>query len=216
MTQARITLWRYPRAGEGLEVFFMSVGALLLLAVGVSMDAFAVSICKGLAMKRATPGAMAIVGGWFGGFQALMPLIGFFLGTMFASAIEAIDHWVAFGLLAIIGINMLKEALEKQEECCCCADEHNADLGIKTMFVMAVATSIDALAVGISLAMAGDVNIWLSIALIGATTFSFSAAGVKIGSLFGAAFEKKAQLAGGLILILLGTKILLEHLGILA
>ena len=216
MTQARITLWRYPRAGEGLEVFFMSVGALLLLAVGVSMDAFAVSICKGLAMKRATPGAMAIVGGWFGGFQALMPLIGFFLGTMFASAIEAIDHWVAFGLLAIIGINMLKEALEKQEECCCCADEHNADLGIKTMFVMAVATSIDALAVGISLAMAGDVNIWLSVALIGATTFSFSAAGVKIGSLFGAAFEKKAQLAGGLILVLIGLKILLEHLGVMA
>ena len=216
MTQARITLWRYPRAGEGLEVFFMSVGALLLLAIGVSMDAFAVSICKGLAMKRATPGAMAIVGGWFGGFQALMPLIGFFLGTMFASAIEAIDHWVAFGLLAIIGINMLKEALEKQEECCCCADEHNADLGIKTMFVMAVATSIDALAVGISLAMAGDVNIWLSVALIGATTFSFSAAGVKIGSLFGAAFEKKAQLAGGLILVLIGLKILLEHLGVIA
>ena len=194
----------------------MSVGALLLLAVGVSMDAFAVSICKGLAMKRATPGAMAIVGGWFGGFQALMPLIGFFLGTMFAAAIEAIDHWVAFALLAIIGVNMLKEALEKQEECCCCADEHNADLGIKTMFVMAVATSIDALAVGISLAMAGGVNIWLSVLLIGLTTFSFSAAGVKIGSLFGAAFEKKAQLAGGLILILLGVKILLEHLGVIA
>ena len=194
----------------------MSFGALLLLAVGVSMDAFAVSICKGLAMKRATSGAMAIVGGWFGGFQARRPLIGFFLGTMVASAIEAIDHWVAFALLAIIGINMLKEALEKQEECCCCADEHNADLGVKTMFVMAVATSIDALAVGISLAMAGDVNIWLSVALIGATTFSFSAAGVRIGSLFGAAFEKKAQLAGGLILVLIGLKILLEHLGVMA
>ena len=194
----------------------MGFGELTLLAVGVSMDAFAVSICKGLAMKRATIGGMVTGGGWFGGFQALMPLIGFFLGTMFASAIEAIDHWVAFGLLAIIGINMLKEALEKQEECCCCADEHNADLGIKTMFVMAVATSIDALAVGISLAMAGDVNIWLSVALIGATTFSFSAAGVRIGSLFGAAFEKKAQLAGGLILVLFGLKILLEHLGVIA
>ena len=194
----------------------MSFGALLLLAVGVSMDAFAVSICKGLAMKRSTPGAMAIVGAWFGGFQALMPLIGFFLGTMFASAIEAIDHWVAFALLAIIGVNMLKEALEKREECGCCADEHNADLGVKTMFVMAVATSIDALAVGISLAMAGQVNIWLSVALIGATTFSFSAAGVKIGSLFGAAFENKAQLAGGLILVLIGLKILLEHLGVIA
>ena len=193
----------------------MGFWELFLLAVGVSMDAFAVSICKGLAMKKATLGGMATVGGWFGGFQALMPLIGFFLGTLFAAAIEAVDHWVAFGLLAVIGFGMLKEALEKQEECCCCADEHNADLGVKTMFVMAVATSIDALAVGISLAMAGGVNIWLSVALIGLTTFSFSAAGVKIGSLFGAAFEKKAQLAGGIILFLLGTKILLEHLGVI-
>ena len=193
----------------------MGFGELVLLAVGVSMDAFAVSICKGLAMKKATLGGMATVGGWFGGFQALMPLIGFFLGTLFAAAIEAVDHWVAFGLLGIIGFNMLKEAFEKQEECCCCADEHNADLCAKTMFVMAVATSIDALAVGISLAMAGGVNIWLSVLLIGLTTFSFSAAGVKIGSLFGAAFEKKAQLAGGLILIALGVKILLEHLGVI-
>ena len=194
----------------------MGFGELLLLAVGVSMDAFAVSICKGLAMKRATIGGMATVGGWFGGFQALMPLIGFFLGTLFAAAIEAVDHWVAFGLLGIIGFNMLKEAFEPGCECGCCADEHNADLGAKTMFVMAVATSIDALAVGISLAMAGGVNIWLSVLLIGLTTFSFSAAGVKIGSLFGAAFEKKAQLAGGVILIALGVKILLEHLGVLA
>ena len=192
----------------------MGLGELLLLAVGVSMDAFAVSICKGLAMKRATPGAMLTVGGWFGGFQALMPLIGFFLGTLFAAAIEAVDHWVAFALLGFIGFNMLKEAFEK-EECCCCQEEHNADLGAKTMFVMAVATSIDALAVGISLAMAGGVNIWVSVALIGLTTFSFSAVGVKIGSLFGAAFEKKAQLAGGLILVLIGVKILLEHLGVI-
>jgi putative Mn2+ efflux pump MntP len=195
----------------------MGFGELLLLAVGVSMDAFAVSICKGLAMKKVTFGGMATVGGWFGGFQALMPLIGFFLGTLFASAIEAVDHWVAFGLLGIIGVNMLKEAFEGGCGCDgCCADEHNADLGVKTMFVMAVATSIDALAVGISLAMAGGVNIWLSVALIGLTTFTTSAIGVKIGSLFGAAFEKKAQLAGGVILILLGAKILLEHLGILA
>lgn len=194
----------------------MGFGELLLLAVGVSMDAFAVSICKGLAMKKATLGGMATVGGWFGGFQALMPLIGFFLGTLFAEAIEAVDHWVAFALLAIIGFNMLKEALEKKCECGCCADEHNADLSVKTMFVMAVATSIDALAVGISLAMAGGVNIWLSILLIGLTTFSFSAAGVKIGSIFGGAFEKNAQLAGGAILILLGVKILLEHLGVIA
>ena len=194
----------------------MGLGELLLLAVGVSMDAFAVSICKGLAMKKATIKEGLTCGIWFGGFQAMMPLIGFFLGTMFATAIEAVDHWVAFALLVIIGVNMLKEALEKREDCCCCADEHNADLGVKTMFVMAVATSIDALAVGISLAMAGGVNIWLSVALIGLTTFGFSAAGVKIGSLFGAAFEKKAQLAGGLILVLIGTKILLEHLGVIA
>ena len=196
----------------------MGFGALFLLAVGVSMDAFAVSICKGLAMKKATPGGMAIVGGWFGGFQALMPLIGFYLGTLFASAIEAVDHWVAFGLLGIIGFNMLKEAFDRScgLDDCGCEEEHNADLGVKTMFVMAVATSIDALAVGISLAMAGGVNIWLSIALIGLTTFSFSAVGVKLGSLFGAAFEKKAQLAGGVILIALGLKILLEHLGFLA
>ena len=196
----------------------MGFGELMLLALGVSMDAFAVSICKGLAMKRATLGGMATVGGWFGGFQALMPLIGFFLGTLFASAIEAVDHWVAFGLLGIIGVNMLKEAFDRTCDLdgCGCEDEHNADLGAKTMFVMAIATSIDALAVGISLAMAGGVNIWLSVTLIGLTTFSFSAAGVKIGSLFGAAFEKKAQLAGGAILILLGAKILLEHLGVIA
>ena len=194
----------------------MGFGELFLLAIGVSMDAFAVSICKGLAMKKAPLSGMVTVGGWFGGFQALMPLIGFYLGTLFAAAIEAVDHWVAFGLLGVIGINMLKEAFEKQEDCGCCESEHNADLGVKTMFVMAVATSIDALAVGISLAMAGGVNIWLSITLIGLTTFTTSAVGVKIGSLFGAAFEKKAQLAGGVILILLGTKILLEHLGVIA
>lgn len=196
----------------------MGFGELLLLAVGVSMDAFAVSICKGLAMKKATLGGMATVGCWFGGFQALMPLIGFFLGTLFAEAIEAVDHWVAFALLAIIGFNMLKEAFDRTcgLEDCGCEDAHNADLSVKTMFVMAVATSIDALAVGISLAMAGGVNIWLSILLIGLTTFSFSAAGVKIGSIFGGAFEKKAQLAGGAILILLGVKILLEHLGVIA
>ena len=195
----------------------MGFGELFLLAVGVSMDAFAVSICKGLAMKRATLGGMATVGGWFGGFQARMPLRGFYLGTLFAAAIEAVDHWVAFGLLGIIGVNLLKEAFDRTcgLDDCGCEDEHNADLSVKTMFVMAVATSIDALAVGISLAMAGGVNIWLSVALIGLTTFSFSAAGVKIGSLFGAAFEKKAQLAGGAILIGLGVKILLEHLGVL-
>ena len=136
---------------------------LLLLAVGVSMDAFAVSVCKGLSMPKASLKAGVICGSWFGGFQALMPLIGFFLGSLFAAAIEAFDHWVAFGLLAIIGINMLREAFEKESECECC----QADLSFKTMFVMAIATSIDALAVGISLAMAQGVNIWLAIGLIG-------------------------------------------------
>jgi len=192
----------------------MGLGELLLLALGVSMDAFAVSICKGLAMKRATIKEGLICGIWFGGFQAMMPLIGFFLGTLFASAIQAIDHWVAFVLLAFIGGNMLKEALEK--DCGCCGDEHDADLSLKTMFVLAVATSIDALAVGISLAMAGNVNIVAAVLLIGAFTCGMSTLGVKIGNVFGSRFEKKAQLAGGAILILLGLKILLEHLGVLA
>jgi len=189
----------------------MGWGELLLLAVGLSMDAFAVAICKGLAMPKATLKAGAICGGWFGGFQALMPLIGFFLGTMFAEAIEAVDHWVAFCLLAVIGINMLKEACSKDCDC----ESHDSDLSVKTMFIMAVATSIDALAVGISLAMAGNVNIFLAVTLIGAITFFLSALGVKIGNVFGSRFEKKAQLAGGVILIVLGTKILLEHLGVL-
>ena len=191
----------------------MGFGELVLLAVGLSMDAFAVSICKGLSMKKATVKAQATCGVWFGGFQALMPLIGFFLGTLFAEAIEAFDHWVAFILLAIIGINMLKEALSKEEECGECQD--NADLSPKTMLVMAIATSIDALAVGISLAMAGNVNIWVAILLIGVITFAMSAMGVKIGNVFGSRYEKKAQMAGGIILIFLGVKILLEHLGIL-
>ena len=195
----------------------MGFSELLLLAVGVSMDAFAVSICKGLAMKRATLKAGLTCGLWFGGFQALMPLIGFFLGALFADAIEAVDHWVAFVLLALIGINMLKEALEKKE-CECCADA-DADLSPKTMLVMAVATSIDALAVGISLAMAG-LSIWgmdgifSAVIQIGLCTCIFCTAGVKIGNIFGGRFEKKAQIAGGVILILLGTRILLEHLGI--
>ena len=188
----------------------MGLIELMLLAIGVSMDAFAVSICKGLAMKRADAKGMCIVGGWFGGFQALMPLIGFFLGTLFAAAIEAVDHWVAFGLLAIIGVNMLREACSA--EC----DVQAADLSAKTMFVMAVATSIDALAVGISLAMAGGVNIFSAVILIGLTTGLLSALGVKIGSVFGDKFQQKAQLAGGVILILLGLKILLEHLGVIA
>ena len=184
---------------------------LFLLAVGLSMDAFAVSICKGLAMRKADLKGQLTCGLWFGGFQALMPLIGFFLGSLFADAIKTLDHWIAFALLAIIGANMLKEAF-----CCKCdCEETSADLSVKTMFVMAVATSIDALAVGISLAMAGNVNIFAAVLLIGVTTCVLSAIGVKIGNIFGSRFEKKAQMAGGVILVLLGLKILLEHLGVL-
>jgi len=189
----------------------MGFGALFLLAVGLSMDAFAVSVCKGLAVKRAGMKESAICGAWFGGFQALMPLVGFFLGTLFAKAIEAFDHWIAFGLLGIIGINMLKEAFSKDCDC----EGSNGDMSFKTMLIMAVATSIDALAVGISLAMAGNVNIIVAVVLIGVTTFLLSALGVKIGNIFGNRFEKKAQIAGGVILILLGVKILLEHMGVL-
>ena len=189
----------------------MGLGELLLLALGVSMDAFAVSICKGLAMKKAGLKEGLTCGVWFGGFQAIMPLIGFFLGTLFAEAIQAVDHWVAFILLGFIGVNMLKEAFDKDCDCC---EEHNADLSVKTMFVMAVATSIDALAVGISLAMAGNVDIFTAVILIGLFTCGMSAVGVKIGNVFGSRFEKKAQTAGGVILIFLGVKILLEHLGI--
>lgn len=187
----------------------MGILELLILAVGLSMDAFAVSICKGLAMKKAAWKSQLCCGAWFGGFQALMPLIGYFLGSLFIDAISAIDHWIAFALLAIIGINMLREALNGEEE------TTDADLSVKTMFLMAVATSIDALAVGISLAMAGVSNIFLAVLLIGVTTFVLSAIGVRVGNVFGSRYEKKAELMGGVILILLGVKILLEHLGVI-
>lgn len=192
----------------------MGMGELLLLGVGLSMDAFAVSVCKGLAMKRSSVKAGLTCGIWFGGFQALMPLIGFFLGSMFAEAIQSVDHWVAFGLLVLIGVNMLREAFSPEEDggCSECAD---ADLSVKSMFVMAVATSIDALAVGISLAMAGDVAIFAAVGIIGVCTFTLSAVGVGMGSVFGSRFEQRAQIAGGVILVILGVKILLEHLGVL-
>lgn len=192
----------------------MGFWELMTLAFSVSMDAFAVSVCKGLCMKKATLKASAICGAWFGGFQAAMPLIGFFLGSLFAKYIVAVDHWVAFGLLALIGANMLKEAFEKDDEGQSC-DINGADFSFKTMFVMAVATSIDALAVGISLAMAGNVNIVTAVALIGAFTFFMSGMGVQLGNIFGSRFEKPAEITGGVILILLGIKILLEHLGVL-
>ena len=183
---------------------------LFILAVGLSMDAFAVSVCKGLAMKKASRRAQLCCGAWFGGFQALMPLIGYFLGTLFLDAISAIDHWIAFGLLVLIGVNMLREAMGSEEE-----EAADADLSVKTMFLLAVATSIDALAVGISLAMAGVGSIWLAVLLIGVTTFVLSVIGVRVGNVFGSRYEKRAETVGGVILILLGVKILLEHLGVM-
>ena len=171
------------------------------------MDAFAVSVCKGLAMRKITVNKASIVGLWFGGFQALMPLLGYFLGVQFQDKITAVDHWIAFILLGIIGINMVREAMSG--DC-----ENTSDsLDVKTMFVLAVATSIDALAVGITFAFL-QVDIIAAVIFIGVTTFILSAAGVKIGNVFGTKYKAKAELAGGIILILLGIKILLEHLGI--
>lgn len=186
----------------------MELITLLGLAIAVSMDAFAVAICKGLALQQIKTKQYLLVGLWFGGFQALMPIIGYFLGSQFMDKISSVDHWVAAGLLAIIGINMMREALSNKEE------DVNSLLDAKTMFVLAVATSIDALAVGISLS-AMELNIWISVICIGVTTFLFSAMGLKIGSIFGTRHKAKAELAGGIILILLGIKTVLEHIGVL-
>lgn len=189
---------------------------LLTLSVGLAMDAFAVSVCKGLALKKITVGKAAIVGIWFGGFQALMPLIGYFLGVQFQDKITNIDHWIAFVLLSLIGINMIREALgkEEEEECVCGENQEEASLKAKEMFVLAVATSIDALAVGVTFAFL-KVNIWSAVFSIGVITFLLSMVGVKVGNVFGTKYKAKAELAGGIILILLGVKILLEHLGII-
>ena len=182
-----------------------------MLAVGLSMDAFAVSVCKGLCMKKADLKSMAICGAWFGGFQALMPLIGFFLGTLFAEAIEAFDHWIAFGLLALIGANMLKESFGPAE-----CDIQSGSFAPKVMIPMAIATSIDALAVGVTFAIM-DIGskIVFAVLFIGVITFILSAIGVKIGNVFGAKFKAKAEFFGGVVLILMGLKIFLEDLGIL-
>lgn len=188
----------------------MTLTELFIIAVGLSMDAFAVAICKGLAVKKAGIKEMAVAGAWFGGFQGLMPLIGYFLGSAFSSYITKIDHWVAFVLLGIIGINMIKESFEKEEN-----EKSCGSMAFKEMLTMAIATSIDALAVGITFALLPDVNIGAAVGFIGATTFILSAIGIKIGNLFGAKFKSKAEFAGGVILILMGLKILLEHLGII-
>lgn len=189
----------------------MSVLEILILAVGLSMDAFAVSICKGLAVKRIDMGKAGIVGLWFGGFQALMPMIGYFLGSCFSNAIQSVDHWVAFILLSLIGANMIREALSRDED----AGRDSGSLSFKTMLMLAVATSIDALAAGITFAFF-DVDIALAAGIIGCTTCIISMAGVKAGSVFGTKYKSKAEMTGGVMLILLGLKILLEHTGILA
>ena len=186
----------------------MGLLELIILAVGLSMDAFAVSVCKGLAMPRITVKKTLIVGLWFGGFQALMPTIGYFLGVQFRDKITAIDHWIAFILLGIIGANMINEACSND----CEAESDSLDF--RTMFLFAVATSIDALAVGITFAFL-NVQLAFAVSFIGVTTFALSSIGVKIGNVFGTRYKAKAEFAGGVILILLGLKILLEHLGIL-
>lgn len=187
----------------------MSFVELLLIAIGLSMDAFSVSICKGLTTKRFSWKMALVCGLWFGFFQALMPVIGYYLAEQFQHLIESIDHWIAFGLLFLIGANMIRESFSKGEE-----KQQDSSLDFKTMLLLAIATSIDALAVGISFACI-QVELWSSVLVIGLTTLVFSMVGVKIGNLFGAKFEKSASIIGGVILILIGTKILLEHLGVL-
>ena len=185
----------------------MHVGELFFIAVGLSMDAFAVSVCKGLSVRKLRPRHLLLAGLYFGGFQAFMPVIGWLLGSRFETLIVSVDHWVAFGLLSLIGGNMIKESFSPEEEM-------NDDFGVKTMLLLAVATSIDALAVGITFAFL-SVRILPAAGLIGVTTFLLSMAGVWIGQVFGARFKAGAERLGGVILILIGVKILLEHLGIL-
>ena len=188
------------------EHIVMGFFELLLIAVGLSMDAFAVSICKGLSLKNLKKRHAALVGLYFGGFQFLMPVLGWALGYRFEHVIVSVDHWIAFGLLTVIGVSMIREARH--------ADELDDDLGFKTMLLLAVATSIDALAVGVTFAFL-QVHILPAASLIGVTTFLLSAVGVYIGHLFGLRYKAKAEIAGGVILIFIGVKILLEHLGIL-
>jgi putative Mn2+ efflux pump MntP len=196
----------------------MDIITLLLLAVGLSMDAFAVSICKGLAMQKITLKKAGIVGLWFGGFQGIMPFIGYVLGVQFQQYIETVSSYVAFILLALIGGNMVRESLSKEEE------EENDRLDMREMFILAIATSIDALAVGITFAcvpvaltakLSPFVNTVIGCIMIACTTGVISMAGVKIGNIFGTKYKNKAEFVGGLILVLLGVKILLEHFGVL-
>lgn len=186
----------------------MQLWELFLIAVGLSMDAFAVAICKGLSVPRATPRHALTVGLYFGGFQALMPFLGYLLGAGFKDAISAYDHWVAFILLALIGGNMIRESREDEEE------SLDASLSFRSMVLLAIATSIDALAVGVTLAFL-DVPILSSVCFIGVVTFCLSLVGVKAGNVFGCKYKSKAEFVGGLVLILIGLKILLEHMGVI-
>lgn len=187
----------------------VGIGELIVLSLGLGMDAFAVSICKGLSMKKMNWKKALIIGLYFGGFQAIMPVLGYFLSKGFENFVTSIDHWIAFILLSIIGGKMVKDAFSQgnSENC-------NEDVGFKTMIVLAIATSIDALAVGITFAFL-NVNLILAIALIGSITFFLSVIGTKVGNIFGDRYENKAELLGGVILIFLGIKILLEHLNII-
>ena len=187
----------------------MGIIELILLGIGLGMDAFAVSICKGISMKKMDWKKACIIGLYFGGFQAIMPVIGYFLGSTFENIITNFDHWIAFILLAIIGGNMIKESFSKESE------NISSDVGFKTMIILAIATSIDALAVGITFAFL-KVNLLLAITLIGTITFILSVIGTKIGNRFGDKYKSKAELAGGIILIIIGLKILLEHIGIIS
>ena len=189
----------------------MGIFELLLLSIGLGMDAFAVSVCKGISMKKMDWKKACIIGLYFGGFQALMPVIGYFFGTSFQSIITNIDHWVAFVLLGIIGGKMIQEAFQKDKD----EEEYNSDVSVKTMLILSVATSIDALAVGITFAFL-NVNLLLASTFIGLITFVLSVVGTKIGNRFGDKYKGKAEFIGGIILILIGFKILFEHLGIIS
>lgn len=184
----------------------MGIVDLFLLAVGLSMDAMAVAICKGLSVRKLKLKHAIIVGLYFGGFQMGMPFIGFFLGRRFEAYITSIDHWIAFVLLGIIGFNMIRES-------CSCAEELNDSFSPKAMIPMAIATSIDALAVGVTFAFL-KVNVGAAVSFIGVITFLLSAVGVYLGHIFGAKYKSKAELVGGIVLIFMGTKILVEHTGI--
>ena len=177
---------------------------LLIIAIGLSMDAFAVAIAKGLSVQRVTARHSLCVGSWFGGFQALMPLVGFYLGVTFSNFVSSVDHWIAFFLLGLIGMNMIRESCSREKV------KPDPDFSTRTMLMMAVATSIDALAVGISFAVL-SVEIWSAVSIIGVTTFLLSILGLKIGNIFGSRYKSKAEFLGGAVLLLLGIKILVEH-----